>query len=130
MNTRHVFPMIFAGIAIALAACEQEPAQEPAPAETASDRSAAPASAEREAAAQSEMHTTTGSVTAVDPVARRLTIAHEPVPSLQWPAMTMQFQVADAGLLEGIAEGDEVRFSFVQDPSGSSIIRVLQSDDQ
>lgn len=54
---------------------------------------------------------TTGVITAVDPAAKTITIAHEPVPELQWPAMTMTFQAPDADLT-AIKPGDQVSFEF------------------
>lgn len=54
---------------------------------------------------------TTGLVTAVDPPAKTITIAHKPVPELQWPAMTMTFQAPDVDL-SGIKPGDHVSFEF------------------
>lgn len=48
----------------------------------------------------------------------QLTIAHGPVQTLQWPAMTMAFSAQDAALLKGIRVGDRVAFSFT--PSGDA----------
>ena len=48
-------------------------------------------------------HVTTGTVAAVDPSGARITIAHEPIPTLKWPAMKMQFRVADAARLMVLA---------------------------
>jgi len=39
-----------------------------------------------------------------------ITIQHEPIPALGWPAMTMTFQVANAAVLDGLSRGDHVRF--------------------
>ena len=41
-----------------------------------------------------------------------ITLDHEPVPALQWPAMTMSFKVAKPGLGKGLKPGDKVRFSL------------------
>lgn len=61
-------------------------------------------------------HSATGNVekVAVDEV----TIAHGPVQTLQWPAMTMAFSAQDAALLKDIRAGDRVEFSFT--PSGGA----------
>lgn len=69
------------------------------------------------AAAQSsssEANTTQGTVHKVDHRARTVTIAHGPVPSLNWPAMTMAFQVQDEHTIFTLKEGDEVEFSFTR----------------
>lgn len=43
-----------------------------------------------------------------------VTLAHEPVPALNWPAMTMEFGVASPDVTKGVAPGDAVSFRFVQ----------------
>lgn len=97
------------------------PAQESAPAASPSTapsdgRSMHPAmpmvSAQDAAAAQH--HSTTGTVTAVDAAQGKITPAHEAVPSLQWPAMTMSFQVKDSTTLEELRVGDQVQFTFAK----------------
>lgn len=63
-------------------------------------------------------HAALGSVTQIDRAAATVTIAHEPVASLGWPAMTMAFKVADAKLLERFIVGRQVVFEFI-DRGGS-----------
>jgi Cu(I)/Ag(I) efflux system membrane fusion protein len=41
-----------------------------------------------------------------------ITLDHEAVPALKWPAMTMPFQLARPDLARGLRPGDAVRFSF------------------
>jgi Cu(I)/Ag(I) efflux system protein CusF len=53
-------------------------------------------------------------VTKVDRIASKVTIAHGPVESLKWPAMTMNFRVKDKALLDGLSSGKKVEFEFVQ----------------
>ena len=43
-----------------------------------------------------------------------ISLAHEPVPVLNWPAMTMEFGVASSDVAKGIAPGDNVAFRLVQ----------------
>lgn len=43
-----------------------------------------------------------------------ITLAHEPIPALKWPAMTMEFGVASPDVVKGIAPGDNVAFRLVQ----------------
>ena len=59
-------------------------------------------------------HRATGSVTKVDPAKGAVTIAHGPVQSMKWPAMTMTFKAKDKAMLDKIKEGDKVEFRFVQ----------------
>lgn len=75
------------------------------------------------AAAAPNAHLTQGSVTAIAPDS--VTIAHEPVPSLQWPAMTMGFKPPDKGLPPGLKVGDRVSFSFVEAEPGSYRIESI-----
>ncbi len=51
-----------------------------------------------------------GVVKAVDAAAGTVTIAHDPIPALKWPAMTMKFTVESAAVLEGVAAGKTVHF--------------------
>lgn len=56
--------------------------------------------------------TGTGVVKAVDARAGTLTIAHDPIKALNWPAMTMPFKVSDPALLKVAAVGDKVIFQL------------------
>jgi Cu(I)/Ag(I) efflux system membrane fusion protein len=48
----------------------------------------------------------------------RLTLSHEPIPALQWPAMTMGFRPPKEGVPAGVKAGDNVRFTFARSPDG------------
>lgn len=69
---------------------------------------------------------TTGIVTAVDPAAGKITIAHGPVPELEWPAMTMTFQAPKAEL-GAIRQGDRVSFEFTTTGMNGTIISLRRS---
>jgi Cu(I)/Ag(I) efflux system membrane fusion protein len=43
-----------------------------------------------------------------------VTISHGPVPSMQWPAMTMGFRAPASGVPKDLMVGDRVSFSFVE----------------
>lgn len=60
------------------------------------------------------VHQTTGVVKAVNPAKGMVTLSHEPVPSLKWPAMTMGFTVNDKSLFDKLAVGKKVAVDFVQ----------------
>jgi Cu/Ag efflux protein CusF len=51
-----------------------------------------------------------GEIRRVDKEAKKLTIKHGPIPSLDMPAMTMVFQVKDPAMLERVKAGDKVKF--------------------
>lgn len=107
------------GLTVVLSACEQEQAAPSQSPQAGSQRSTEATDS------QAEQHTTTGTVTAVDPSAGRVTLEHEPVPTLDWPAMTMQFKAADPGLLKETKVGDEIRFSFIQTEANEYIIQDI-----
>lgn len=48
-----------------------------------------------------------------------ITLSHDPIPSMQWPAMTMGFKVPVAGAPKNLAIGDTVNFEFQQTKDGS-----------
>ena len=62
--------------------------------------------------AATSSHSTKGVVEALDGV--ELTVNHEPVPALKWPAMTMGFKLAEPALAKGLKTGQRLRFSFMQ----------------
>lgn len=62
-------------------------------------------------ATQPATHAVKGVVKAVKP--GKLQIAHEPVPALEWPQMTMWFRL-DGPMPHGIKAGDRVRFEMKQ----------------
>lgn len=64
--------------------------------------------------APAKPHKAAGTVTKVDAVSSKVTIAHGPVESLKWPAMTMNFVVKDKALLGKLSSGKKVEFEFVQ----------------
>ena len=83
-------------------------------------RAAAPAGAGRAAAAA--LHAASGRVEAVN--AQSVTLSHQPVPTLGWPAMTMTFRLGDPALARGIKPGDRVSFAFGQAPQGPTVRRM------
>jgi Cu(I)/Ag(I) efflux system protein CusF len=62
----------------------------------------------------SQQHQAKGTVKSVDKAKNTVTMAHGPVPSLKWPAMTMSFSVKDKSLLDRLAANKQVEFLFVQ----------------
>ena len=59
-------------------------------------------------------HTAVGTVKKVDAKAGTVMLDREPVKSLNWPAMTMGFKVADKSLLDKLSEGKKVEVEFKQ----------------
>jgi Cu(I)/Ag(I) efflux system protein CusF len=54
----------------------------------------------------------TGVIEAVNTAAGTVTIAHQPIEALGWPAMTMSFKVANPELLKRATVGEKVEFSL------------------
>jgi Cu(I)/Ag(I) efflux system membrane fusion protein len=61
-------------------------------------------------------HRGAGKVTAVDPLQGRVELEHEPIPSLKWPTMTMEFVVEDKASLARLRKGDAVEFELRGEP--------------
>ena len=57
----------------------------------------------------------TGIVKDIDLTNKKVTIAHEAIPEIGWPAMTMRFTFTDADeSIKAVKVGNRVNFSFVQ----------------
>ncbi|NMM26483.1 MAG: copper-binding protein [Glaciimonas sp.] len=63
---------------------------------------------------QSTAHQATGVVKTVDLAKGTVTLAHGPVKSLQWPAMTMRFIVKDKSLFDKLAVDQKVTVVFAK----------------
>ncbi len=64
-----------------------------------------------------------GVVKSVDMKSGKVTISHEPIPELKWPAMTMRFTFRYPKMVDGVKAGDKVNFTFVQEGT----LSVLQT---
>lgn len=102
--------------ALTLAACGQ-PADTPK--EPAGSASQGTPTANADATA---VHQATGTVKSVS--GTTVTLAHGPVESLNWPAMTMSFEAPDAAIVQGVKPGDQVAFSFRQSQGGYVLTEV------
>lgn len=69
-------------------------------------------------------HHAVGVVKEIDPKTGMVTFAHEPVKSLNWPAMNMGFAVKDKALLDKLAVGKKVEFDFVKEGKGYTVTSV------
>ena len=74
--------------------------------------------------AQGAVHKAVGVVQKVDVAKGTVTLAHEPIKSLNWPAMTMGFIVKDKMLFDGLAVGKKVEFEFAQQGANYVITAV------
>lgn len=64
--------------------------------------------------APSKTHHGVGVVKSVDAAKGTVTVDHQAVQTMSWPAMTMTFKAKDKKMLEKLAPGKNVEFDFVQ----------------
>jgi len=77
------------------------------------------------ASAAAVPHAAVGVVRAVDPAQGTVTIAHDPVESLNWPAMTMAFELRDRSAAAPLTPGARVAFVFVEE-RGRYVITAIK----
>lgn len=78
----------------------------------------------KKSAPSMKTHKAVGVVKALDATAGTVTFTHEPVKSLNWPAMTMTFSVKDKMLFDQLAVGKTVDFEFARADKGYVITGV------
>lgn len=76
------------------------------------------------AMAKTATHTATGVVKAVDATKGTVTLAHGPVKSLNWPAMTMTFVVKDKLFFDRLAADKKVSIDFAKQDAGYVVTAV------
>lgn len=83
--------------------------------------SAAPATS----ATTADADMTNAEVRKVDVDAKKITLKHEAIKSLDMPGMTMVFQVKDASTLEKVKAGDKVKIKVISE-RGAYVVTHLQ----
>jgi len=68
---------------------------------------------------------TEGEVRKIDKEARKITLKHGDIKSLDMPGMTMVFQVKDAALLDKVKAGDKVMFTAEQ-TDGAIVVTSIE----
>ena len=71
-------------------------------------------------------HVAEGKLDEVDAKTGNLTITHEPVKSLNWPAMTMEFVPVRADLFKEIKKGERFRFEFIERAPGEWVVTKVE----
>lgn len=71
--------------------------------------------------AQKRVTSGQGEVKKIDLQKQRIVLAHDPIKSLGWPAMTMPFGVSDPALLKSVQVGDRVEFDLKDEQTISAI---------
>ena len=72
-----------------------------------------------------QTHQATGVVKRTDRAKGVVSLKHDPVKSLNWPGMTMDFNVRDPKLLAGVKPDQKVKFEFVEE-KGSYVITSIK----
>src|SRR5260221_11605275 len=80
--------------------------------------------AEQKPAAAADAHKGTGKVLSVDAASGHVELAHDPIASLQWPAMSMGFQAEDKSQLSSIKPGDRVEFELNPKPNQNGVFTL------
>ncbi|MFM0292174.1 MULTISPECIES: efflux RND transporter periplasmic adaptor subunit [Paraburkholderia] len=80
------------------------------------------ASAPTSASAAAQSYETTGTVEKVTP--QEITFSHQPVPALNWPAMTMSFSKPEPNAFPDVKAGQTVHFVFTQSGDNYQLQKV------
>jgi Cu(I)/Ag(I) efflux system periplasmic protein CusF len=75
--------------------------------------------------ALTQIHQGKGTINSVDAKAGKINLSHEPIASLDWPAMTMDFDVQDKALLTNLKPGQEVTFKLIEPRKGKYVISEI-----
>ena len=74
--------------------------------------------------AQTSTHAGHGTVNTVDAAGGKANITHDPIKSLKWPKMTMDFRADDPALLKDLKPGTEVDFELAKKEGGYRIVKI------
>lgn len=80
-------------------------------------------------AAKSAGHRAEGTVDSLDLQAGTVMLEHGPVASLKWPAMTMEFKLANPSLQAALKPGAKVTVEFVERQPGEWVITAVKPAD-
>jgi Cu(I)/Ag(I) efflux system protein CusF len=67
-----------------------------------------------------------GEIRKVDKDAKKITIKHGPIPSIDMPAMTMVFQVKDPAMVNQVKAGDKVKFQAEMLTGGKTVVTRIE----
>jgi Cu/Ag efflux protein CusF len=67
-----------------------------------------------------------GEIRKLDRKAKTVTIKHGPIPAIDMPPMTMEFDVTDAALLDRVKAGDKVKFQAEMRPGGKATVTKIE----
>lgn len=113
----------------ALAACSPKPAATEAAAATSAEPAAMSdmsgmSGMAMDTDAGAKMGSGVGVITAIDKTAGTLTIKHDAIPAVDWPAMTMAFKAMPPALLDGLKVGEKIKFDVTVKGSDAEVTAV------
>lgn len=76
-----------------------------------------------EESAKAPVNRTRGVVKEFNTAKGTVTLSHDPVPALKWPAMTMAFKISPE-LAKGITVGQKVEFEFQAEGMNATISKI------
>lgn len=85
------------------------------------------AEAEAKAKANSQAEMADGEIRKINKNTGKITVKHGEIKSVQMPPMTMVFGVADKAMLEGLKEGDKVKFNVKQEGSNYTVTEIKKA---
>ncbi len=71
-------------------------------------------------------HSATGTIDDIDAKTGVLLITHEPIESLKWPRMTMEFVPTNEALAKSVKPGTPIRFDFVERKPGEWVVTKIE----
>ncbi|HEX4856784.1 MAG TPA: copper-binding protein [Limnobacter sp.] len=83
------------------------------------------AAKEQKANAAAEM--ADGEIRKINKSTGKITVKHGEIKSVEMPPMTMVFGVADKAMLEGLKEGDKVKFNVKQEGSNYTVTEIRKA---
>lgn len=72
-------------------------------------------------------HAGRGKVVSVDEQAGTVKLTHDPIKSLKWPTMTMDFKAHDPAMLKGLKPGTQVDFELMKVGGAYHIMKISRS---
>ncbi|MCU0939427.1 MAG: efflux RND transporter periplasmic adaptor subunit, partial [Burkholderiaceae bacterium] len=72
------------------------------------------------------VHAATGRLVDIDAKTGALLIAHEPIPNLKWPSMTMEFAPANDAVAKAVPPDTPITFEFVERKPGEWVVTKIQ----
>ena len=94
---------------------------------TAADEHGAHGDGHMTEASTEATHAGRGKVVAVDSQAGTVKLTHDPIKSLKWPKMTMDFKAHDPAMLKDITPGTQVDFELMKMGGAYHIMKISPS---